>query len=74
VINPAASRPDGTDADYFAVKVLYPGVTKSMVHRFGGLQVLVSGERASMCLSRSLLIGPAVSTRMMVCGKSFRES
>lgn len=44
VINPAAIRPDGTDADYFAAKVLYPGVTKSIVHRFGGLQVLSSGR------------------------------
>jgi diacylglycerol O-acyltransferase / wax synthase len=43
VINPAACRPDGTDADYFAAKILYPGVTKSMVHRLGGLQVLASG-------------------------------
>jgi diacylglycerol O-acyltransferase / wax synthase len=44
VINPAASRPDGTDADYFAVKLLYPGVTKAMVYRFGGLLVLDSGR------------------------------
>jgi hypothetical protein len=44
VVNPAASRPDGTDAEYFAVKVLYPGVTKAMMHRLGGLQVLVSGR------------------------------
>lgn len=44
VIDPAASRPDGTDADYFAVKILYPGVTRSVMHRFGGLQVLVSGR------------------------------
>ncbi|MBO0883155.1 MAG: hypothetical protein J2P17_23040 [Mycobacterium sp.] len=44
VINPAACRPDGTDADYFAVKVLYPGVTTSIMHRFGGLHVLVSGK------------------------------
>jgi diacylglycerol O-acyltransferase / wax synthase len=54
VINPAASRPDGTDADYFAVKVLYPGATKSMVHRFGGLQVLVSGrarEHVFVCIT-----------------------
>jgi hypothetical protein len=42
VLNPAGSRPDGTDADYFAMKVLYRGVTKAMMHRFGGLQNLVS--------------------------------
>jgi hypothetical protein len=44
VVNPAAGRPDGTDADYFAVKLLYPGVTKAMMHRFSGVQVLVSGR------------------------------
>ena len=43
VINPAASRPDGTDADYFAVKLAYPGMTKAMVYRLGGLLVLDSG-------------------------------
>jgi diacylglycerol O-acyltransferase / wax synthase len=44
VINPVAGRPDGTAADHFALKVRYPGVTSSMVHRFGGLQVFVSGR------------------------------
>jgi diacylglycerol O-acyltransferase len=44
VVNPAATRPDGTDADYFAMKMHYPGVTKAMMHRFGGLQVLGSGR------------------------------
>ena len=44
VINPAASRPDGTDADYFAVKLLYPGVTKAVMYRLGGLLVLDSGR------------------------------
>jgi hypothetical protein len=44
VINSAASRPDGTDADYFAVKLLYRGVTKAMVYRFGGLLFLDSGR------------------------------
>ncbi len=43
VVDAAASRPDGTDADYFAVKLLYPGVTKAMAHRFGGLQVFITG-------------------------------
>ncbi len=43
VINPAASRPDGTDADYFAMKWLCPGVTKAMMHRLGGVQFLLSG-------------------------------
>ena len=44
VINLAANRPDGTDADYFAVKLLYLGVTKAMVYRLGGLLVLDLGR------------------------------
>jgi diacylglycerol O-acyltransferase len=44
VINPAAGRPDGTDADYFAVQNVYRGMTKAMVHRFGGQQALASGR------------------------------
>ena len=43
-VNPAAYRPDGTDADYFVVKPLGPGVTKAIMHRLGGLLVLVSGR------------------------------
>jgi diacylglycerol O-acyltransferase len=44
VINPATSRPDGSDADYYAVKLLYSGMTKAMVYRLGGLLVLDSGR------------------------------
>ena len=57
VVDVARSRPDGTDADYFAVKLLYPGVTKAMAHRFGGLQVFITGNsvwtrlRLRHCLS-----------------------
>src|SRR5258705_5334470 len=36
--------PDGTDADYFAVKSLYPGVTKAVMHRTGGVLALLSGR------------------------------
>jgi hypothetical protein len=41
---PAISRPDGTDADYFAMKSLYPGVTKAIMHRIGGALALLSGR------------------------------
>jgi diacylglycerol O-acyltransferase / wax synthase len=44
VINPAATRPDSTDADYFAMKLRYSGVTKAMMHRLGGLLVLDLGR------------------------------
>jgi diacylglycerol O-acyltransferase len=44
VVNSAASRPDGTDADYFAMKNVYRGMTKAMMYRLGGLQFLLSGR------------------------------
>jgi len=44
VVNPAAYRPDGREADHFAMKSLAPGVTKAIMHRLGGLLVLLSGR------------------------------
>jgi hypothetical protein len=43
-LNPAANRPDGTEADYFAMRTFYPGVTKATLHRTGGLLGLLSGR------------------------------
>ncbi|OBJ25478.1 hypothetical protein [Mycobacterium sp. 1245801.1] len=43
VVNPAANRPDGTDADYFAMKMRYPSMTKATMHHTGGLLSLLSG-------------------------------
>ena len=43
-VNPAAHRPDGTNADDFVMKPLGPGVTKAIMHRLGGLLVLLSGR------------------------------
>jgi hypothetical protein len=43
-LNPAANRPDGTDADYFAMRTFYPGITRATVHRTGGLLGLLSGR------------------------------
>jgi len=43
-VNPAATRPDGTDADQFAMKMHYAGVTDEIMHRFGGLQIVASGS------------------------------
>jgi len=42
-VPPAATRPDGTDADYLAMRMHYPGVTTAMMHRFGGVQIVGSG-------------------------------
>ncbi|WKG02806.1 hypothetical protein [Mycolicibacterium sp. HK-90] len=45
VVNPAAGRPDGTDADYLAIKVLpHLGLTEAMLNRFGGTQSFLSGR------------------------------
>jgi hypothetical protein len=44
VVNPAAHRPDGTDADHFVMRPLGPGVTKAIMHRLGGLLALLSGR------------------------------
>ncbi len=43
-VNPAANRPDGTDADYLAVRLLVPGLTEATVHQTGGLLGLLSGR------------------------------
>jgi hypothetical protein len=43
-IDPAVNRPDGTDADYFAMKTMGPGLTKATVHRVGGMLVVLSGR------------------------------
>lgn len=43
-LDPAANRPDGTDADYFAMKSLYPGVTRATMHRTNGVLALLSGR------------------------------
>jgi hypothetical protein len=43
-VNPAAYRPDGTAADRFVMRSLGHGVTKAVMHRLGGLLVLLSGR------------------------------
>jgi hypothetical protein len=43
-IDPAANRPDGTEADYFAMKSLFVGATEATIHQTGGLLGLLSGR------------------------------
>ena len=43
-INPAANQPDGTDADYFAMMRLLPGVTRAMMRSANGVLALLSGR------------------------------
>ncbi|HWF28473.1 MAG TPA: hypothetical protein VG327_08865 [Mycobacterium sp.] len=43
-VNAAANRPDGTEADYFAMMRLLPGVTSATMHRTNGALALTSGR------------------------------
>lgn len=44
VVSPAVNRPDGTDADRFAMKMRYPNMTRATMHHTGGLLNLLSGR------------------------------
>jgi hypothetical protein len=44
VVNPAVNRPDGTDADHFAMRSLGLGMTTTTMHQLGGLLSLLSGR------------------------------
>jgi hypothetical protein len=43
-LDAAANRPDGTDADSFTMRTLYPGVTSATMHHTGGMLGLLSGR------------------------------
>ncbi|WP_337251558.1 hypothetical protein [Mycolicibacterium boenickei] len=43
VVNPAVGRPDGTEADSFALRVIHLGVTEARMRRLGGIQSVLSG-------------------------------
>ncbi|MDM4141529.1 MULTISPECIES: hypothetical protein [Mycobacterium] len=43
-MDPAVNRPDGRDADYFAMRSVYPGVTSATMHRTNGALALLSGR------------------------------
>ena len=74
VVNPAASRPEGTDAEYFAMKIVYPGMTEAMMRRFGGAVFpLGNSTQTCLCLGHCLSAGPSQS-RMTFCGNIFRAS
>jgi hypothetical protein len=44
VVAPAVNRPDGTDADHFAMKSLSSGMTTANMQQLGGLLSLLSGR------------------------------
>jgi len=60
-VNPATNRPDGTDADYFAMKSLYPGMTKVTMHRAGGVLALLSGRAHGQVFVSALAYQPRSS-------------
>lgn len=43
-LEPAVNRPDGTDADHFAMRTVYPGVTTATMYRTNGALALLSGR------------------------------
>ncbi|OBI38848.1 hypothetical protein [Mycobacterium sp. E2238] len=43
-VDRAVNLPDGTDADYFAMKTVYPGVTTATMYRTNGALALLSGR------------------------------
>lgn len=46
-LDPAANRPDGTDADYAYGRLIEPGVTKGALDRIGGQLFVASGRAPS---------------------------
>jgi hypothetical protein len=60
-VHPATNRPDGTDADYFAMKSLYPGMTKATMHRTGGVLALLSGRAHGQVFVSALAYQPGSS-------------
>lgn len=43
VVDPAVTRPDGTDADLFGARLSHRGVTEALMHRLGGVMYVLSG-------------------------------
>jgi hypothetical protein len=43
-MDPAVNRPDGTEADYFSMRLIDPGIKKSSLERMGGQLFLLSGR------------------------------
>lgn len=44
VIDPAAYRPDGSEADHFAIRTIARGMTETIMRRAGGMLTLFSGR------------------------------
>lgn len=55
----ATNRPDGTEADSFSMRSLYPRVTRGMMDRAGGLMGLLSGRVNGQVFVSVLAYDPA---------------
>ena len=55
----ATNRPDGTEADSFSMRSLYPRVTRGMMHRAGGLLGMLSGRVNGQVFVSVLAYDPA---------------
>jgi diacylglycerol O-acyltransferase len=55
----ATNRPDGTDADHFSMRSLYPHVTRATMHRAGGVLAMLSGRVNGQVFVSVLAYDPA---------------
>ena len=55
----ATTRPDGTEADHFSMRSLYPRVTRATMHRAGGVLGMLSGRVDGQVFVSVLAYDPA---------------
>lgn len=55
----ATNRPDGTDADHFSMRSLYPHVTRATMHRAAGVLAMLSGRVNGQVFVSVLAYDPA---------------
>ena len=67
----AASRPDGTEADCFSMRCLYPRVTRATMHRAAGVLAMLSGRVNGRVFISVLAYDPARPARIGSCKKRF---
>ena len=58
-VDEAVSRPDGTEADSFSMRCLYPRVTRATMHRAGGVVAMLSGRVNGQVFISVLAYDPA---------------
>jgi hypothetical protein len=66
----ATNRPDGTEADSFSMRSLYPRMTRGMMHRAGGVLGMLSGRVNGRVFVSVLAYDPASP----LSNQQFREA